>query len=459
MDKNAIKKYAEWARRELIEKVSQKALQYGIEDDKELDPNLENINGMLLSDIEKRQRQALIRRINNEGYSQVIEEVAYTWFNRFIALRFMEVNGYLPSHVRVFTDESNNFTPQIMKEALHIELDNLDKNKVIEMKQANQDEKLYKYLLITQCNDLSRCIPGVFQKISDYTELLLPDYLLREGSVIEKLCNPDEGIKEEDWRNQVEIIGWLYQYYNTEAFDSIYDGNMSRSSVPKEMIPAATQLFTPEWVVKVMVENSLGRFWKEGHPSTTISNNWEFFVENEKQNDELSGELKKVWEQYGKIKPQEIRCFDPCMGSGHILVSFFDVLVQIYEDYGYSAREAASLILDNNIFGLDLDERAAQLAEFALMMKARQYDRRIFEKRIRPNVEHFQSLDIDTNGIDDNNIINLIKSFKYASDCGSLLQPIDLDIEVVENAVNALDQNLFLYEKEDILRRMIRIQK
>ena len=194
MDKNAIKKYAVWARRELIEKVSQKALQYGIEDGKELDPKLDSINGVLLTDDEKKQRQALIRKISENGYTQVMEEVAYTWFNRFIALRFMEVNGYLPSHVRVFTDEEGEFKPQIMSEALHLELKGIDMEKVYELKNDNRDDDLFKYLLVTQCNDLSDIFPKMFQKIADYTELLLPDYLLRDGSVIEQMVYSENKI-------------------------------------------------------------------------------------------------------------------------------------------------------------------------------------------------------------------------------------------------------------------------
>lgn len=243
MDKNAIKKYAIWARRELIEKVSQKALQFGIEDGKELDIHLDSVNGILLTDVEKRQRQALISKIKTEGYNQVMEEVAYTWFNRFIAIRFMEVNGYLPSHIRVFTDDNNNFKPQIIAEALHLEFTNLNKEKIIEMKQENQDDKLFKYLLISQCNELSDVLPRMFQKISDYTELLLPDYLLRAGSVIDVMILD---IPQSDWRDQVQIIGWLYQYYNTEPKDKVFADLKKNVKITKETIPAATQLFTPD---------------------------------------------------------------------------------------------------------------------------------------------------------------------------------------------------------------------
>ena len=303
MDKNAIKKYAVWARRELIEKVSQKAMQYGIEDGKELDPKLESINGTLLTDDEKKQRQALIRKINENGYAQMMEEVAYTWFNRFIALRFMEVNGYLPSHVRVFTDEAGEFKPQIMSEALHLELKGLDMEKVYELKNDNRDDDLFKYLLITQCNDLSDIFPKMFQKIADYTELLLPDYLLREGSVIEQMVNQKDGIPEADWQDQVQIIGWLYQYYNTEPKDKVFADLKKNIKITKETIPAATQLFTPDWIVRYMVENSLGRLWLEGHPNDTLRGEWKYYLDEAEQEPDVQKQLEEIRKEYAGLKP------------------------------------------------------------------------------------------------------------------------------------------------------------
>ncbi len=253
MDKNAIKKYAVWARTELITRVSQRAEKYDIT--AEADVNASSVNGELLSDAEKKQRKALIEQVKQKGFDQVMEEVAYTWFNRFIALRFMEVNGYLPSHIRVFTDDNNNFKPQILAEAIHLELDGLDMDKVYEMKNNNENEELYKYLIIVQCNELSKILPGMFQRITDHTELLFPDNILREGSVIEQMVTI---IPEDDWRDQVQIIGWLYQYYNIEPKAKVF-GRPSGTKIKKEEIPAATQLFTPDWIVRYMVENSLGK--------------------------------------------------------------------------------------------------------------------------------------------------------------------------------------------------------
>lgn len=403
MDKNAIKKYAIWARRELIEKVSQKAMQYGIEEEAALDSNVNSISGKLLSDDEIRQRKALIKKIQEDGYKQVIEEVAYTWFNRFIALRFMEVNGYLPSHVRVFSNEEGDFKPQIMTEALHLELEGLNKDTVFELKNDNKDDELFKYLLITQCNALSSIFPKMFQKINDYTELLLPDFLLREGSVIEQMVNQKEGILEADWMDQVQIIGWLYQYYNSEPKDEVFTALKKNVKISKENIPAATQLFTPDWIVRYMVENSLGRLWIGGHPSESLKSEWKYYLNEADQESDVRNILDDLKNEYTELKPEDIRCIDPCMGSGHILCYMFDVLIKIYEDYGYTAREAVGPIVESNLWGLDIDERAAQLSYFAVMMKARQYDRRFFSRNLQPNIYVIE----ESNGISSTQILDM----------------------------------------------------
>ena len=402
MDKDAIKKYAVWARRELIDRVSKRAAVYGITEKDMVDSNADSVNGHLLTAAEKRQRKALIRRIQEKGYQQVMEEVAYTWFNRFAALRFMEVNGYLPTHIRVFTDDEGRFHPQILAEAIHLELEDLNMEKVYQLKDANQEEELFKYLLIVQCNALNSILPGMFQKIEDYTELLLPDYLLREGSVIEQMLTL---IPEDDWKDQVQIIGWLYQYYNTEPKEKVFADLKKNIKISKQNIPAATQLFTPDWIVHYMVENSLGRLWVEGHPSArskylpTRNENeparveegkWNYYLEEAEQEPEVQAQLAEIRKQYATLKPEEILTIDPCAGSGHILCVLFDVLVNIYEDYGYTAREAAVSIVQNNLWGLDIDDRAAQLSYFAVMMKARQYDRRFFSKGVQPHVYAIQ---------------------------------------------------------------------
>ena len=403
MDKNAIKKFAVWARTELIARVSLKGVEYGITEDNIVDAAADSVGGKVLTDAEKKQRMACIAEINDKGYKQVMEEVAYTWFNRFSALRFMEVNGYLPSHVRVFTDEENNFKPQIITEAIHLDLDGLDMEKVYELKEAEKTEELYKYLLIVQCNALNKILPGMFQKISDYTELLLPDNLLRDGSVIQQMI---ELIPEEDWKDAVQIIGWLYQYYNSEKKDDVFAALKKNVKITKENIPAATQLFTPDWIVRYMVENSLGRLWLEGHPdaknqllpteeeqSAYVAGNrdpedtkWHYYLEEAEQEPEVQAQLAEIRKEYAALTPDQLKVIDPCSGSGHILAYMFDVLMKIYESYGYTIREAVASIVENNLYGLDIDDRAAQLAYFAVMMKARQYDRRFFSRGIQPHV-------------------------------------------------------------------------
>ena len=403
MDKNAIKKFAVWARTELIARVSLKSVEYGITEDNIEDANADSVGGKVLTADEKKQRQALIAEINDKGYKQVMEEVAYTWFNRLSALRFMEVNGYIPSHVRVFTDEENNFKPQIITEAIHLDLDGLNMEKVYELKDAEQTEELYKYLLIVQCNALNKILPGMFQRLSDYTELLLPDNLLREGSVIQQMI---ELIPEDDWKDAVQIIGWLYQYYNSEKKDDVFAALKKNVKITKENIPAATQLFTPDWIVRYMVENSLGRLWLEGHPdvksqllpteeeqSAYAAGNrdpedtkWHYYLEEAEQEPEVQAQLAEIRKEYAALTPDQLKVIDPCSGSGHILAYMFDVLMKIYESYGYTTREAVASIVENNLYGLDIDDRAAQLAYFAVMMKARRYDRRFFSRGIQPHV-------------------------------------------------------------------------
>lgn len=403
MDKNAIKKFAVWARTELIARVSLKGVEYGITEDNIEDANADSVGGKVLTVDERKQRQALIAEIKDKGYKQVMEEVAYTWFNRFSALRFMEVNGYLPSHVRVFTDEENTFKPQIIAEAIHLDLDGLDMEKVYELKEAEKTEELYKYLLIVQCNALNKILPGMFQKISDYTELLLPDNLLRDGSVIQQMI---ELIPEDDWKDAVQIIGWLYQYYNSEKKDDVFAALKKNVKITKENIPAATQLFTPDWIVRYMVENSLGRLWLEGHPDAKEQllpteeeesayvagkrdpedTKWHYYLEEAEQEPEVQAQLAEIRKEYAALTPDRLKVIDPCSGSGHILAYMFDVLMKIYESYGYTTREAVASIVENNIYGLDIDDRAAQLAYFAVMIKARQYDRRFFSRGIQPHV-------------------------------------------------------------------------
>ena len=481
MDKNAIKKFAVWARTELIARVSLKGVEYGITEDNIENANVDSVGGKVLTVNEKKQRQALIAEINDKGYKQVMEEVAYTWFNRFSALRFMEVNGYLPSHVRVFTDEENNFKPQIITEAIHLDLDGLNMEKVYELKDAEKTEELYKYLLIVQCNALNKILPGMFQKIADYTELLLPDNLLREGSVIQQMI---ELIPEDDWKDAVQIIGWLYQYYNSEKKDDVFAALKKNVKITKENIPAATQLFTPDWIVRYMVENSLGRLWLEGHPdvksqllpteeeqSAYAAGNrdpedtkWHYYLEEAEQEPEVQAQLVEIRKEYAALTPDQLKVIDPCSGSGHILAYMFDVLMKIYESYGYTTREAVASIVENNLYGLDIDDRAAQLAYFAVMMKARQYDRRFFSRGIQPHVyaivesnhvdkfavDYFCNGDMKLTAVMD----TIIKELHDAKEYGSILTVTPQDWSMLYDRFAEITEDINMF-RDTVLRELL----
>ncbi len=445
MDKNALKKYAVWARRELISRVSQKALQYGISEKDCGEPNVDSVNGRVLTPDEKSQRNSLIKKIKSVGYQEAMEEAAYTWFNRFTALRYMEVNGYLPSHVRVFTDESNNFKPQIIDEAIHLDIEGLDMDKVYTYKEANDTEELYKYLLIIQCNAFGEILPGMFSGITDFTILLFPDNILREGSVLDQMISV---IPEEDWKDQVQIIGWLYQYYNSEKKDSVFEAMKKKVKVSKENIAAATQLFTPDWIVRYMVENSLGRLWVDGHADTSARSEWKYYLDEAEQTPEVQAQLAEIRAGRKDLTPEQIRFIDPCMGSGHILVYAFDVLMQIYLSCGYTERDAAQNIVRSNLWGLDLDKRAYQLAYFAVMMKARQYDRRFLTRGIKPNLSHFQDLPIANYSLLDEPIKSFVEQFENADTYGSLItvQAEDGINEALEN----YEQRMLIGDEEQI---------
>ena len=451
MNKNAVQKFAIWARNELITQVSQRAYQYGIDESGFGDASADTLNGRLLTAEEKSQRQELIKQIKEKGYKQVMEEVAYTWFNRFIALRFMEVNNYLPSHIRVFSDASGAFKPEILNDVLHLDLPGLDSGKVAEYIESNDTEALYRYLLLTQCNALNSALPIMFERMGGYTEMLLPNNILRQDSVLGHMVSD---IPEEDWQDAVQIIGWLYQYYNTELKDDTFAQLKKNVKITKERIPAATQLFTPDWIVRYMVENSLGRLWLEGHPNAELRGGWKYYLDEAKQGPEVETQLTKLREEYKTIKPEEIKVIDPCMGSGHILVYAFDVLMQIYTSAGWDQREAAQSILKNNLYGLDIDDRAAQLAYFAVMMKARQYDRRLLTRGIQPNVYSIrESIGINRNQlkffgwsmseVERNTALTqleyLLDTFRDAKEYGSILNVDMLDWGLLYRFVGTVD--------------------
>lgn len=438
MNKNAIKNYAVWARTELMKQVAQKAYEYDVTESSFPGYNTDNVNGRLLTGDEKKQLNELITEVKKNGYEHVIEEVAYTWFNRFIALRYMEVNNYLPQRIRVFTNDNNEFKPDLLTDAIHVELDGLDKQKVFDYIEENKQEELYKYLLLTLCNDMNQYLPDMFTSIKDYKTLLFPDNLLKEDSVLAKLITD---IDEDSWTDQVQIIGWLYQYYNSELKDIV----MKKKNYTKDDIPAATQLFTPDWIVRYMTENSLGRLWLDGHPDFDHSE-WKYYLEEAEQEPEVIEQLNKIKEEHAKLKPEDIKVIDPCMGSGHILVYVFDVLMDIYRDAGYSDRDAAKSILENNLYGLEIDERAYHLAYFALMMKARSYNRRILNKETKFNLVEIRE-PINTLKPEFEQYLNkytelahyLVNVFQDAKEFGSILN-LDCAVEQLNNLKDHLEK-------------------
>ena len=396
MNKTAIKNFAIWARNKLIADVSYDARLIGITEDGIAKPLPQSFGGTQFFDIGTaepysisgeavRQRDKLIEVIQQKekdtdyktAYQYVIEEVAYTWFNRLIAIRFMEVNDYLPSHIRVLSSESGKLEPDLVTTPFDAELPFTaeEETQIFQLKQDNKLDEVFRILFLKQCNALNEILPALFEKTKNYTELLLSLSVIDQDGVVYHLIHD---IPEDDFNiergGQVEIIGWLYQYYNTEPKAAAFAKN---GKITKEEIPAVTQLFTPDWIVRYMVENSLGRLWVEGHPECGLKENWKYYLEEAQQEPEVQAKLAEIRKEYAALNPEDIKLIDPCMGSGHILVYAFDVLMQIYESAGYSQRDAAKSILENNIYGLDIDDRAYQLAYFAVMMKARQYNRRI----------------------------------------------------------------------------------
>jgi hypothetical protein len=477
MDKTAIKNFAVWARKKLIEDIKQKAYEIGITEKEIKEPEVSTSDTIIIGDrtlnkAEMQQRKSLVSRIREKGFNNVIEEVAYTWFNRFIALRFMEVNEYLPTGVRVLSSiEPGKKEPDIIKEALNIDLD-IDRELVYRLQDDNDTEALYRYLLVKQCNALKEILPGLFEKIEDYTEILLPSNLLGEGSVIRRLV---DDIPEEDFKDQVEIIGWMYQYYISEKKDEVFEGLKKNIKITKENIPAATQLFTPDWIVKYMVENSLGRLWLEGHPDEELKSKWKYYLEEAEQEPEVQKQLEEIRAKSRDIRPEDIKVLDPAMGSGHILVYAFDVLYDIYKSAGYSERDIPRLILENNLYGLDIDDRAAQLAYFAVMMKARSKSRRIFREKVNLNVCAIQesngfpkeAIDYLVNSketeiekrINRADVEYLINVFYDAKEYGSILDVKPIDFDAIERRLeeirNGGTQNIFEFQHRNIILEKI----
>lgn len=470
MNKTVIKNFAVDAHKQLVEQIKVKAYQYSVTDNSCPELNTESINGKLLSDVEKSQLNALIKTVNIHGYNHVIEEVAYTWFNRFIALRYMEVNNNLPQKIRVFTNENNEFKPEILAEAIHLDLEGLDKQKVFDFIDTNNQDELYKYLLLAICNDMNKYLPEMFTAFDqqNYKVLLIPDGLLKEDSVLAKLIRD---IPEEDWKesnddgpsNEVTMIGWMYQYYISQRHNEVV--NISKGTVSKEDIPAATELFTTDWVVRYMVDNSLGRYWIERNPNSELKKKLKYLATGK------DGSLPTV--ENDPKKPEELTFFDPCMGSGHILSYAFDVLMEIYRECGWRDRDAAVSIVENNLYGLDIDERAYQLAYFSLMMKGCLYNRRFLKSNVNNHLSNIvETNDLDSLsyfGMEENEEYNemstyLLDTFKDALELGSLIEVETKDFEgyssyiknIYNNAENTSD---YFYWRTDKYGQIIKLIK
>ncbi|MFG6394473.1 MAG: BREX-1 system adenine-specific DNA-methyltransferase PglX [Lachnospiraceae bacterium] len=413
MDKTAIKNFSIWARNKLIADITYKAGLLGITEEGIKDALPQSAQDAEFYDIgtkepyaihgeEIKQRRGLVRVIRKkalqseykDAYHNVIEEVAYTWFNRLIAIRFMEINDYMPAHIRVLSSENGKLEPDLVTMPFDagIGFTQQETENILQLKNENQVDVLFRFLFIKQCNALNVYLPKLFEKTFDYTELLLNVSVTDQDGIVYHLTHD---IDEDDFNisntmadgkptGQVEIIGWMYQYYNTEPKDEAFALLKKNIKITKERIPAVTQLFTPDWIVRYMVENSIGRLWLEGHKDEELKKQWIYYLDEAEQEAVVEEQLKAIREEYKNIKPEEIKIIDPCMGSGHILVYAFDVLMQIYESYGYGQRDAAKSILENNIYGLDIDDRAFQLAYFAIMMKARSYNRRFLALGIEP---------------------------------------------------------------------------
>lgn len=460
MDKTAIKKFAIWARNKLIADSIYRARLLGITDKGIQAPLPQSTKDAQFFDIGLKepsaitgdaitQRKNLVAVIQEkakestypEAFSHIMEETAYTWFNRLIAIRFMEVNDYLSARV-LSSKTPEKIEPDLVTSPFDSDLtfSEDESRQIVDWKMNNQTDDLFRMLFLKECNALNEPLPMLFEKIADYTELLLTLSISDRDGVVWHLVHD---IPEDDFRDQVQIIGWLYQYYNTEPKDKVF-ARKSSEKIKKEDIPAATQLFTPDWIVRYMVENSLGRLWVEGHPNENLKEQWKYYIDEAEQEESVQEQLNQIHAEHSKLNPKDLTCLDPCCGSGHILVYMFDVLMQIYQSRGYRDRDAAISIVEHNLYGLDIDERAAQLAYFAVMMKARQYDRRFLSRGLQPHVyaieesnglstwKAFSGSDFGQLTLDQTYIAQadaLIDLFHDAKEYGSILkvEPTDYD--------------------------------
>ena len=447
MNKSELKNFAIRARLSLRERVQARAALYGVTPaactNKTIAPSADfrRLDGGVLTGREIRQRAALIARVTQIGYESAMEEAAYTWFNRIVAIKYLQEHNLLPLPLRALPDAPGE-TPQLLRQAQDVTLPGVDPDTVLQLLDQNRADELYKYLLIALCNALAEPLPGMFETIREECELLFPDSLLKEDSVLGELAR----LEPDSWQ-EIQVIGWLYQYYNTQLKDETFELLKKNIKITRERIGAATQLFTPEWIVRYMVENSLGRLWLEGHPDENLRMKWRYFMDEAPQTPEVTEKLRAIRVPCAGLQPEQLTVLDPCMGSGHILVYAFDVLMDIYRSVGYTDRDAARSILEHNLCGLDIDDRAAQLAYFAVMMKACEYDRRFLRRGVQPHVCAVQesapldSAALSALGPERPLAEKLLQTFADGKEYGSLLQPelTEEELTALENRLNALE--------------------
>ena len=430
MNDTAIKNYAIWARRELISDVQKRCMKYGILEKGSLPGTADAIDGRVLTSAERQQRAELLRLAADGGYRELVERAAYTWFNRLLAIRFMELNDRLPSHIRVLSGADGAFRPQALAEAMDLPLEALDQTQVAELVQRGDDEALFRAIFLAQCDELAACMPAVFDKIGGAMELLLPDGLLREGGVVEKLVT---SIPEEDWREGVEIVGWMYQYYVSERKDEVFASFKKGKKAERESIAPATQLFTPNWIVRYLTENSLGRLWMLNRPDSELPKDMPYFV---KPDEDPETEFKKI------SSPEDITVVDPACGSGHILVYAFELLSKMYIEDGYTGRDAARLILEKNLSGMEIDPRAGAMASFALTMKACELDSRFLRRGVSPRITVLNRVEFEPEELQCvENLRNrpeLMDAAAHLDECGSLLTVSPEDLEAVARDLASL---------------------
>lgn len=447
MDKPAIKKFAVWARNKLIADTKYRAGLVGVTESTVAEPLPQSNETVQFFDVglpqpyriegdAVTQRQRFVAELNKEtakqgsytaAYQTVVDKVTYTWFNRLIAVRYMEVNDLLPSRTRVLSSADGRAEPQIVTTPFDAVLDYTpaEQQQIVTLKNDNKLDEVFRLLFLKQCAALGDCLPRLFEQVDDYMPLLLALSFTDKDGVV---CHLVNDIPESDWQDAVQIVGWLYQYYNTEPKEQVFANLKKNIKISAENIPAATQLFTPDWIVRYMVENSLGRLWSDGHPDFDKSE-WKYYLDEAPQEPQVAQQLAELRKGYAALTPEDIKCIDPCMGSGHILAYLFDVLMQIYRSAGYTDRDAAASIVEHNLYGLDIDDRAAQMAYFVVMMKGCHYDSRFLRRHLNPHVYAIQeSGELTTDalgrlGKQESTARALLDGFKNAKEYGSILQP------------------------------------